>query len=276
MTGSVARDPVGPADGRGVARYVGVAMHETGDWEHGEIVLEGHAPLRPHIVGSGGALVSGALLTMCDNVAGFCAGLASLPDGWVVTTNLMMRRTRLEVAGSLRFRSTVLRKGRSAVVTDVNVTDDRGAVAYATLTSAVMIPEAGVPQWDRPAVLQGILETDAKTDGKFDEFYAWLGLRDAQHGVGVELDVFDELRNPWGIVHGGVTASLIDAAAVRAVPGAVALVDATVHYLAPSRIGPLSAVGTVLGRRANDTVVRIEVRDLGRDRTTAIAIAAVR
>jgi uncharacterized protein (TIGR00369 family) len=139
-----------------------------------------------------------------------------------------------------------------------------------------MIPEAGVPQWDRPAVLHGILEADTKIDGNLEEFYAWLGLRDAQNGVGIELDVFDELRNPWGIVHGGVTASLIDAAAVRAVPGGVALVDATVHYLAPSRIGPLSAVGTVLGRRAHDTVVRIEVRDLGRDRTTAIAIAAVR
>jgi uncharacterized protein (TIGR00369 family) len=260
------------SDGRGVARYVGVTMREIGDWETGEIVLEGNAPLRGHVAGSGGALGSGALLTMCDNVAGLCGGLASLPDGWVVTTNLMMRRTRLDVAGALTFRSTVLRSGRAATVTDVTVSDGGGPIAYATLRSAVMVPAAGVPNWSRPVVLNSVDESADGSDD-FDDFNSWLGMRSTTDGMGVELDVFDEIRNPWGIVHGGVTASLIDAAAMSVVPGALALVDATVHYLAPGRVGPLRANAILLGCRAQDHVVRVEVIDVGSDRTTPIAVA---
>ena len=83
------------------------------------------------------------------------------------------------------------------------------------------------------------------------------------------------MRNPWGIVHGGVTASLIDAAAEQVVPGARGVLDATVHYVAPSKVGPLVAIGEVIARRAGDVLVRVEVRDSGTDRTTALAVAAV-
>jgi uncharacterized protein (TIGR00369 family) len=259
-------------DGRGVARYVGVTMRETGDWEHGEIVLEATAPLRPHLAGSGGALVTGALLTMADNVAGFCGGLAVLPDGWVQTINLALRRTRFDVAGTLRFRSTVLRTGRTSAVTDIVVDDDAGRFATGVLTSAVMQPDGGAPQWERPARLDGL--AGSAPDEELAHVHDWMGLRTLADGA--ELDVVDDLRNPWGIVHGGITASLIDAAALAVVPDGVGVADATIHYLAPSRVGPLRATGRVLGRRSDDVVVRVEVRDVGRDRTTAMAIAAVR
>jgi 1,4-dihydroxy-2-naphthoyl-CoA hydrolase len=262
--------------GRGVSRYVGVAIHETGDWEHGVIVLEGACDPGSHVATSASRIGSGALFTMCDNVAGFCGGLAALPDGWVQTVNLMVRRTRLDVVGPVRFVSTVLREGRRAIVTEVTVHDAQGVIAFGTLTSAVLQPAGGPPSWSRPARLDGRVEAAEP----LPPFAEWLGLRETRDGA--ELDVFDELRNPWGIVHGGVTASLIDAAAVRAARGdgepnpLAAVVDATVHYLAPSRVGPLSARGEVLGARRGSTLVRVEVRDDGADRTTAVAVTTVR
>ncbi len=275
-----------PSTGRSVARYVGMNLIEVGDWQRGEVVLEATVSPRTHLAGSHGGLVTGALLTMCDNVAGFCAGLAALPHGWVVSTSLMIRRARWQSVGDVRFRSGVLRAGRSSVVTDAVARDEKGLLAIATLTSAVLVPKGGVPVWERPARLvhdaqppdggQRDHDRDNKrSDAGADHFYRWLGIRPAPTGVGVELDVFDGLRNPWGIVHGGVTASLIDSAARAAVPGASGVVDATVHFLAPSRAGPVRAVGVPLGERRSEVVVKVVVSDLGADRVVAIAIVGV-
>jgi uncharacterized protein (TIGR00369 family) len=257
-------------DGRGAARYVGVSMREVGDQAPGDVRLHGSARLVPSIMDeSGEGVLAGALLTMCDNVGGFCGGLASLPDGWFVTTNLMMQRTRVATQGeTLHFVSSVLRRGRAAVVTDVQATDEAGVVAVATVTSAVLVPAAGVPQWERPAAI----DDDGRDPLPRAPFYKWLGFEQSA-GV-ITMEITDAVRNPWGFVHGGVTASLIDAAAM-AVSGDGVLLDATVHYVAPSRQGPLVAAGDHLGATSAGDVVRVEVRDTAADRTTAVAIVTV-
>jgi uncharacterized protein (TIGR00369 family) len=216
---------------------------------------------------------------MCDNVGGFCGGLAALPHGWVVSTNLMVRAATLVVAkGRLRFRSDVLRRGRNSIVTSIAVRDGADAVlARGTLTSAVLVPESGPPHWTRPARI----DHAASAPDELPAYYEWLGLRPLRAGAagaagGVELDVFDGLRNPWGIVHGGVTAALIDAAGTAVVAGA-ATHDAVVHYVAPNRVGPVRARGQVLGVRGDGTVVRVEVRDAGADdRLTAFGVITLR
>ena len=43
--------------------------------------------------------------------------------------------------------------------------------------------------------------------------------------------------------------------------------------LAPNRVGPVRASASRCGRRADGDVVRVEVRDLGVDRVTAVAVA---
>jgi uncharacterized protein (TIGR00369 family) len=266
-------------EGRSVARFVGVDLREVGDWETGEVIGEAISPSPDHLRSVSGGIRTGALLTLCDNVGGFCAGLAALPDGWVVSTNLNLTVTPLRAQGPLRLRSTVLRKGKAAIVTDVRVTDSGAGdaiVADAVLTSAVLIPEGGPPQWARPAHLQAPPATD------LPNLVDWLGIRDvpgAAAGV-VELDVSDAVRNPWGIVHGGVTASLVDVAAERAVAShsdaPVETGDVSLHFLAPARVGPVRATATVMGERADGTVVLVEVRDIGRDRVAARAVATVR
>ena len=87
---------------------------------------------------------------MLDNVGGLCGGLAALPEGWVVSTNLSARTIALEQVGPLRIDARVLRQGRSSVLTGVQIHDEgaRDAlVVDGVLTSAILVPANGPPQW---------------------------------------------------------------------------------------------------------------------------------
>ncbi len=253
----------GTASGREVGRYMGVAMREVED-----LHIVGTAPLSPHLLGPGGGIRTGALLTMLDNVGGLNGGLAALPEGWVVSTNLAARVTALAHAGPLRIDSHVLRRGRNNVVTGIQVHDEGDQdtlVASGVLTSAILVPESGPPEWSRPLVLD---DRPGTTDD-LPRIPEWLGVRAA--GVdAVEIDLAVELRNPWGILHGGVVASLVDLAAEHVTGGRTT--DVVLHFLAPNRVGPVRASARVLGRRTDGEVLRVEVRDEGADRTTAVAV----
>ena len=73
----------------------------------------------------------------------------------------------------------------------------------------------------------------------------------------LEIEMRDELRHPGGILHGGVTATLIDTAMAYAVRTRVgpteptATIDLTVHYLRPHIDGKFSCTAKVVraGRR---------------------------
>jgi uncharacterized protein (TIGR00369 family) len=214
---------------------------------------------------------AGALLTFLDNVGGICGGLAALPDGWVVSTNLAARLPAHTHTGPFRIAADVLRRGRNNVVTSVQIRDegDGGAlVADGVLTSAILVPENGPPDWNRPVVLDALPAPDSPLPALAD----WLGVR-AVDALAVEIDLADELRNPWGIMHGGVVASLVDLAAEYA--GHAQVSDVVLHFLAPNRQGPVRATARLLAARAESRVVRVEVRDTGADRITALAVATI-
>ena len=82
------------------------------------------------------------------------------------------------------------------------------------------------------------------------------------------MPLADALRNPWGILHGGAVASLIDVAAEHVTGGVTT--DVVLHFLAPNRVGPVRANVRTIGSRADGTVLRVEVRDEGADRVTAL------
>jgi uncharacterized protein (TIGR00369 family) len=253
-----------PETGRDVGRYMGVTMQEVGEGH-----LVGHADVVPHLRGPAGGVRTGALLTMLDNVGGLGGGLAALPDGWVVSTNLAARVVGLVHVGPLRLDARLVRRGRNNVVTRVQIFDE-GAhevlVASGILTSSILVPENGPPKWARPLVLDTTL--GRATD--LPPITEWLGVRSVgDHAV--EIDLADELRNPWGILHGGVVATLVDLAAEHATAGGYTT-DVVLHFLAPNRVGPVSATAHVLGRRSDGSVARVEVTDEGADRTTALAI----
>lgn len=73
----------------------------------------------------------------------------------------------------------------------------------------------------------------------------------------MKIEIRDDLRQPNGVLHGGVTASLIDTAMAFAVipllkPGeSTATVDLTIHYLRPHAAGPAVCTAKIIraGRR---------------------------
>jgi uncharacterized protein (TIGR00369 family) len=101
----------------------------------------------------------------------------------------------------------------------------------------------------------------------------WLAVRDAGPN-GVEIDLAESIRNPWGILHGGVVAMLVDLATERATQRTSS--DVVLHFLAPNRVGPVRATARSLGERAGEAVCRVEVRDVGADRVTAVAVVTAR
>jgi uncharacterized protein (TIGR00369 family) len=258
----------GPDRGRDVSRYMRVELHEIEPGGDGAPRVEGHAPASPYLRRPGGGVRAGALLTMLDNVGGLCGGLAALPDGWVVSTNLSARLVRFDHTGPFRIDARVLRRGRASTVTGVEIHDEgaRDAlVVDGVLTSAVLVPENGPPRWTRPLML-GAGEPPLEPVPTVAE---WLDTTIIDDQT-IEMQLCETLRNPWGILHGGAVASLIDLTAEHATGDVT--VDVVLHFHAPNRLGPVRATATTVGLRADSTVVRIEVRDEGAGRVTALAV----
>lgn len=101
----------------------------------------------------------------------------------------------------------------------------------------------------------------------------YLGIRVTGVGPGqltCELDVRDELLNPFGSLHGGVIAALVDH-----VLGAVlypviergawaATTEFKLNLLAPVRSGVLAAEAMIVSKTKRTAVVRIDVTNDGR------------
>ena len=77
----------------------------------------------------------------------------------------------------------------------------------------------------------------------------------------IKIEMRDDLRQPSGVLHGGVTATLIDTAMAFAVRTRLedheftATIDLTVHYLRPHTAGTLSCTARVV--RAGKRVLTI-------------------
>jgi len=83
----------------------------------------------------------------------------------------------------------------------------------------------------------------------------------------MSLQIRDELRQNLGVVHGGVTASLIDSAAALAIVSLLAegeratTVDLTINYLRPLRSGKVTATARVLRAGKRVIAVSADVED---------------
>jgi len=236
----------------------------------GPSAMGGRAPVDDHQRGPGGGLRTGGLLTSLDSLGGFTSGLAVLPQ-WIVTTSLLATVSELAHVGPLRLRADVLRRGRTSVVTSLDVVDEGAAdrhVAAAIMTCAVLEPGAMTLEFDRPFAL-AMPGPPVDPVGP-EEFFSI----EPGEGPVTRLRLDDRLRNPWGILHGGAVAMLADEAACRAAAAeltgtgggrGVAAADVVLHYLRPVRVGPVEARCTVLGTRAGWASVRVAIHDVGAD-----------
>lgn len=101
-------------------------------------------------------------------------------------------------------------------------------------------------------------------------FAKMIGMRlvDLQPDVAVlEIEMRDDLRHPGGILHGGVTATLIDTAMAYAVrtrlapTAATATIDLTVHYLRPHINGKFACTARVVRAGKRIFTVSAEVHN---------------
>lgn len=272
----------------GVAQYLLMTIEEIGDGTATLPRTRGSFPGAPNTFDADGRLGTDLLTCIVDSIGGMTSGLASLPD-WIVTTNLMLRRSPDTLRGErgtgpLVLDTQVLRRGRSSVVTDVTTTDAEGnMVATTWMSCAVLTPANGPPPFTRPVrPFDRAVPEDPIFAAPPHEFF---NLSAGDRAGEVQLLVEQRLRNPWGILHGGASAVTLDAAArslvlgrptVEATPGIV-VTDLAMHYLSPGRTGPIHASATLTGRRDADHLVRVEVRDRGADdRLMALAQTTVR
>lgn len=94
----------------------------------------------------------------------------------------------------------------------------------------------------------------------------------------IKMEMRNDLRQPSGVLHGGVTATLIDTAmafAVRTrlpIDEATATIDLTIHYLRPHTTGPFICTAKVLraGKRIF-TVSADVINEAGKLIATAIS-----
>lgn len=83
----------------------------------------------------------------------------------------------------------------------------------------------------------------------------------------IAVEIRDELRQPSGVMHGGVTATLIDTAMAFAVrtrldrSEANATIDLTIHYLRPHTIGRATCTAKVVRAGKRIFTVSAEVQN---------------
>jgi uncharacterized protein (TIGR00369 family) len=251
-----------PAGGARLAGYFNTESVRTGDH-----AVSAWINVRDELCDENGVLRTGPILYTIDMGTGLAMGLAVVADDrWVVTTDMDVRVTTPVTAGSLRVDAEVLRAGATTVVSAFTLHDESTgrAVGGGTCTGRPFPISFDRKYLEIPV---GERRTHAPAQGTTGGAMATeLGFRLAEGGA-AEVDIADWLKNPWGIMHGGVTSCLADLSAAAA--GASALgrpglvVGTTIRFLAPGRVGPARAIPRVLAADKDSALVEVRVTDEG-------------
>jgi uncharacterized protein (TIGR00369 family) len=256
----------------GIARYFKTTMFVATDGR-----CRATLPVRPDLADAAGALRLGAIAYAVDVATGICSGVAVVDRGlWIVTTDIQLEMVRPVTQGPLHVDAAVVRAGATTVVCEFELTDaSDGVVVGGGTTTNRPFPFEGdgiglrFPRDTLMAHDDGSPVTD-------DPIGEQLGIRPAGEDGSVEIDITERTRNPWGILHGGITGLLVDLAAT-AVGNGRTPVGATVRYLSPGRVGPVRATPLVTAEGADSTLVSITVTDRGREeRPMAVATVTLR
>ncbi len=217
-----------------------------------ESTLSTRLDLREELLDDGGALRAGAVTYAVDVATGIASGTAVLDRNmWVVTTDLDVHLTVPVTVGPLRVDVDLLRAGATTAVTAFSLHDEGAGrpVGGGTATGRPFPFE-----FDRSVLEIPISQEFRAPDDRGGTIggapiATRLGFRVGEGGS-VEVDLEAWLRNPWGILHGGVTACLIDIAGEAAGSAAFGrgarVTSEMVRYLAPAKAGPVRAVPRVL------------------------------
>ncbi len=235
-----------------------------------ETTLSTRLEVRDQLLDDSGALRIGAVTFAVDVATGIAAGVAVLDrDMWVVTTDLEVHLTAPVTVGPLRVDVDLLRAGATTAVAAFSLHDEGAdrAVGGGTATGRPFAFEFERRFLEIP-IGQEFRGPVGEAAVGADPIATTLGFRVGEDGS-VEVDLQGWLRNPWGILHGGVTACLIDlageVAASAALGHGVRATSEMVRYLAPAKVGPVRGVPRVLAVDDRRALVEVRVVDAGAD-----------
>jgi len=224
--------------------------------------------VRDDLRDAGGALRMGAAAYAVDVATGQALGLAVVDQGmWVVTTDLDAHLVAPVATGPLRVEAEVVRAGATTAVARFSLHDDgRGeSVGGGTVTCRPFPSEFDPAMLEMPI---GAVRRHGEPGTDRRPLAEHLGLRVGDDGS-VEVDIVDGVRNPWGILHGGATACLVDVAAEAAGSAALGqpgrVCSQLIRFLAPGRVGPARAEPRLLAVADGRALVEVAVRDTGAD-----------
>ena len=228
--------------------------------------------LEPAMFEDGGALAAPVLPILVDVLAGGAA-LAAAEGGWVATTDMTLTCVRTPEVGELEARGRVLRTGRTNVVIETTVVQGEVPVAHGTVAFARLEPQGEYQRNQTPTVAERFHFADAES-GWARPFREAVGLGHAGGGGALSLPITPYVGNSLGAVQGGVVAGFVGLSAECEAGGAVT--DATIHFLALGRTGPLVSRARTLRRDAETARLRVEVVDAGaNDRLCAVGTVGV-
>ncbi len=246
----------------------------------GESAVSTWLQVRDDLRDAHGDVRIGPLVYSVDVATGLAMGVTVLADDrWVVTTDVDLRLVTPVKDGPVRVDAEVLRAGATTAVSAFTLNDEStGCIVGGGTCTGRPFPF----DFDRTMleVPIGVRRLHAPTEPVAAESLPeYLGFRVAEGGA-VEVEIGSWLRNPWGILHGGVTACLVDvsaeAAGAAALGRAVRVADTTVRFLAPGRAGPARAIPRVLTTGDGTALIEVKVTDAGAgDRLLAVASAVV-
>jgi acyl-coenzyme A thioesterase PaaI-like protein len=265
----------GLGEGARLAGYFATESMRTG-----ESAVSTWLQVRDDLRDAGGGVRIGPIVYSVDVATGLAMGVTVLADErWVVTTDVDVRLIAPVANGPLRVDAEVLRAGATTAVSSFTLNDESTGhvVGGGTCTGRPFPFTFDRRQLDVPIGVRRLHAPTAPVDA--DSLAEFLGFRVFEGGA-VEVAIGGWLRNPWGILHGGVTACLVDvsaeAAGAAALSRPVRVNDATLRFLAPGRVGPARAVPRVLSMADGTALVEISVTDAGADgRLIAVASATV-
>lgn len=222
-----------------------------------------------HTRGITGLTHPGALATLVDAVGGGLAATAARPD-WIATADLTLHL--LPVAGVQRAqaRGQVLRKGRTTVVIEVDLSTETGApLGLGTMSFAILPRRDGNPVIDGSG---GVTHMTMAIPGSGfrSPIEHSTGVTDVDTASGhVTLPLTDYVRNTLGAVQGGIMAMTAAAAAGRTLTAArgrhVDIVDLQVTYIALAKVGPVTSRATVVDVGPTGGTVDVQLLDAGAD-----------
>jgi uncharacterized protein (TIGR00369 family) len=219
-------------------------------------VAEGAArasmPVGPWLTGPDGLSSAGALGVLADDTFGYAVNSAAPGSGWSSTTELSVTFLRpLPATGRVHALARVAAEGAAGGVARGELRDDAGGlVAYGHGRNRYV---ATAPP--RDAISSGRVShgLELPAPGGVLGLLAILGDVEVAE-PGLRLTVGPRLGNPRGTLHGGVSLSLCELAAVYAVPG-FSTTSATAHYLRPAPLGARLVVEPTVRHRGRTLAV---------------------